>query len=62
MNILVIDGQGGGITPAMAKAVGQSRAKRILLPLNRCNTIIAGVNDLSIGHLLHCVLDELAQI
>ena len=62
VGIAIADSLMGEITPAMAKAVGQSRAKRILLPLNRCNTIIAGVNDLSIGNLVQCVLDELAHI
>ena len=37
----------GEITPAMAQAVGQSRAKRILIPVNLCDNIIVGVTDLS---------------
>ncbi len=62
VGIAIADSLMGEITPAIAKAIGQSRAMRILLPLNRCNTLIAGVNDLSTGHLIQCVLDELAQI
>ena len=62
VGIAIADSLMGEITPAMAKAIGQSQAKRILLPLNRCNTLIAGVSDLSTGHLIQCVLDELARI
>ncbi len=62
VGIAIADSLMGEITPEMAKAIGQSRAKRILLPLNRCNTLIAGVNDLSTGHLIQCVLDELVRI
>lgn len=34
----------GELTPAIARAVAESPAKKILLPLNRCNIIIAGVD------------------
>lgn len=62
VGIAIADSLMGEITPAMAKAVGQSLAKRILLPLNRCNTLIAGVSDFSTGHLIQCALDELTRI
>lgn len=62
VGIAIADSLMGEITPAMAKAVGQSRAKRILIPLNRCNTWIAGVSDLTTGYLIQCVIDELARI
>ena len=62
VGIAIADSLMGEITPTMAKAIGQSTAKRILLPLNRCNTVIVGVNDVATGHLIQCVLDELARI
>ena len=62
VGIAIADSLMGEITPAMAKAVGQSRAKRILIPLNRCNTWIASVNDLTTGYLIQCVIDELARL
>ena len=51
----------GEITPKMAAAVAQSRAKRILVPVNSCGNIIAGVPDLSIGRLVECVIEELKK-
>ncbi len=62
VGIAIADSLMGEITPVMAKAVGQSRAKRILIPLNRCNTWIAGVNDLTTGYLIQRVVEELAQL
>lgn len=33
----------GELTPNMAKAIGESSARKILIPLNRCNIYVAGV-------------------
>lgn len=41
----------GEITPAMAVAVGQSRAEKVYLPINRCNNYIVGIKDLAIPEL-----------
>ena len=59
--IVVADALYGEITPAMSLAVGQSRAKRILIPVNHCNNVIVGVTDSSIGRLIEGVLEELAH-
>ena len=37
----------GEITPRMALSVGQSRAKRILIPVNLCDNIVVGVTEIS---------------
>ena len=42
IGLVIADSMLGEITPAMARAVGQSPAIRILLPMNRCRTLIAG--------------------
>jgi hypothetical protein len=34
----------GELTPLMAKAIAESPAKKILLPLNRCNIEVVGVD------------------
>lgn len=43
VGIAVADALLGEITPKMAVAVGQSRAKKILIPMNLCDNIIVGV-------------------
>ena len=40
------------MTPAMAVAVGQSHAQKLLLPVNRCNNHIIGTADLSVSQLI----------
>ncbi len=36
----------GEITPAIATAIGSSKAYKILLPVNRCNHFIVGCSDI----------------
>ena len=44
MGIAVADSLLGEISPAMANAVAASSAHRVLIPMNLCNTYVAGVN------------------
>lgn len=62
VGIVVADSLLGEISPAMAVAVGQSGAKKILIPVNLCNNIIVGVSDLSMAKLLDCVVDQIKKI
>ena len=57
--MVIADSLLGEITPAMATAIGQSDAKRILIPLNHCNNVVVGVPDLNIGRLIQGVVEEL---
>ena len=52
-SIVVADSMMGEITPKMAAAIGQSEAEKVLIPLNRCGILIAGVQD--------CTVDELIE-
>lgn len=40
----------GELTPLMAKAISESPAQKILIPLNRCNVIVAGVESKPLPH------------
>lgn len=51
IGIVIADSLFGEITPTMAKAVGQSSAKRILIPINHCDNIVVGISELSMGKL-----------
>ena len=59
LGIVIADALLGEISPAMAVAVGQSPAKKILVPMNQCDNIVAGVEDLPVGKLLDSALEEL---
>lgn len=60
VGIVIADSLLGEITPAMAAAIGQSRAKRILIPVNHCDNIIAGVPDLSVAALVQNAVDKIS--
>lgn len=62
IGIVIADSLYGEITPAMALAVAQSNAQRILIPSNHCDNIIAGVSDLSIGKLIQSAVEEIRKI
>ena len=48
IGIAIADSLLGEITPRMAAAIGQSPAKKLLLPVNHCSNIIVGIGDLSL--------------
>ena len=62
IGIVIADSMWGEITPAMAAAVGQSCARRILIPINHCDNIIVGVPDLSVGRLVAGVVEEIRAV
>ena len=62
IGIVIADALLGEITPAMATAVSQSRARRILIPVNHCDNIIVGVSDLSMGRLVQDVITEIGRL
>lgn len=62
VGIVIADSLLGEITPAMAVAIGQSRAKRILIPVNHCDNIIAGVPDLSVAALVQNAVDRICAL
>ncbi|MCI8296717.1 MAG: DUF3842 family protein [Lachnospiraceae bacterium] len=61
IGIVVADSLFGEITPAMAKAVGQSSAKRILIPINHCDNIVVGIGETGIRDLVREVIQILRQ-
>lgn len=62
IGILAADSLMGEITPAMAVAVGQSPARKLLLPVNQCNNIVAGTMDLSLSRLMEEAVEVLKTL
>ena len=62
LGIAVADSLGGEITPAMANAVAQADAKRILLPFKNCDNVIVGVSDFTLGTLIQHAVEEIRKI
>lgn len=62
VGMVIADALLGEVTPQMAKAVGQSGAVRILLPSDKCETLIAGTGGQSMNDLIRDAMDKLAAL
>ena len=62
IGIVIADSLFGEITPVMAAAVGQSSAKRVLIPFNHCDNILVGVPNTSVSALLQEAVDVVRQL
>ena len=62
IGIVIADALLGEITASMAAAVGQSAAIRVLLPVNRCATQVAGVPLLTRVQLIEAAVDKIESL
>ncbi len=62
IGIVIADSLYGEITPVMAVAVGQSAASKILIPVNKCENLVAGVSNLTVSSLIEDALLKLQTI
>ena len=51
IGVIVADARLGEVTPAMAVAVGQSRAVKLLVPVNQCKNIVVGTQSMTLSQL-----------
>ena len=62
MGIVIADSMLGEITPRMARAVGQARAQRVLVPFSSCRTQVAGVADIGLSSLIQQAIRLVVEI
>ena len=62
IGIVIADALLGEITPAMAQAVCQSSARRVLVPINHCENIVVGVPDQPIGQLVQAAAQKVKEL
>ena len=62
IGIVIADALLGEITPAMAAAVCQSGAKRVLIPVNHCDNYIVGVPEQPIGDLVTAEVQKVTDL
>lgn len=62
IGIVIADSLYGEITPKMALTVGQSAAKRILIPVNHCENVVVGVPELAVNKLVAEAVVEIEKI
>lgn len=61
MGIVLANSLLGEVTPAMASAIGASRAYKILIPVNRCNHHVVGLADMPLGEYIRLVCQEVVR-
>ena len=62
VGIVIADAMLGEITPRMAQCIGSADATRILIPMNKCENIIAGVADASVSQLVDDAIGKIGEI
>ncbi len=62
VGMVIADSMLGEITPAMAKAIAQAEAMRIMIPFNSCDNYIAGVSDFSTSNLIQNAISYVKKI
>ena len=63
IGILMADALMGEITPAIAVAIGQSRAQKVLLPVNsHCGKIVVGVRELTLSRIMDEAVEVLREL
>lgn len=62
VGIVIADSLLGEITPKMAVAVGQADAVRILIPMNKCDNLVAGVPNMNTKALIDDAISKLSAI
>ncbi len=62
VGIVIANSMLGEITAEAARAVAESPATRLLLPMNQCDTIVVGVPDTSLKATIPALIDALHRI
>ncbi len=52
----------GEFPPRMAQAVGQSDARRVLIPINLCSNLVVGVSEMSMSKLVQAAVDTVRRL
>ncbi|QZY55353.1 DUF3842 family protein [Crassaminicella profunda] len=60
--LIVANAMMGEITPIMAENIADSQARKILLPMNRCNIHIVGTMDFKVNEMIMAIVEELKSI
>lgn len=61
IGIIVADSMLGEVTEKMANAVSASPAKKILVPISKCNQIVVGVQDLPLSEYIQLLRNEVEK-
>lgn len=62
VGIIAASGMRGEITPKMAQAIAESNAKKILIPISKCNIIIPGTSGFGAKDLIDLSVNQIDSL
>lgn len=62
VGIVVAHSMLGELTPPMAEAIGKSKARKLLLPINRCGITIVGAGSDPLPHSVDALIAQIREI
>ena len=62
IGIVIADALLGEITPAMAAAICQADAKRVLIPVNHCENFVVGVPEGPVSQLVQAAAQKVREL
>lgn len=62
MGIITANALLGEITPKMAAAVSESRAQKLLIPVNRCSVTVVGVQEMALGDYVKLAVQHVQEL
>ena len=62
IGIVIADSLMGEVSEKMAAAVGRADAVRILIPMTKCSTVVAGTGSASMSELVEDALSKLGEL
>lgn len=62
IGILSANAMMGEISPAIAAAISESPAVKVLVPMNRCNLRVCGVSELPLPAILDCAVGDIRRL
>jgi hypothetical protein len=62
IGIIAASGMLGEVTPRMARAIAESPAKKVLIPISRCNIVIPGAESRSASELISLAAEGIESL
>ena len=62
IGIIVPNALLGEVTEKMASAISKAKAEKVLIPLNKCDVLVAGIQNKSTGELLQDAINMINDI
>ncbi len=62
IGIVISDALMGEISPSMASAVGSSNAARVLIPVNKCDSYIMGIENVTVSEMIESAVKKIKEL